>query len=86
MSRKMTNRECIKRYFPPSVSKKILGYASKDSLRFWGKDFLQSTKIGDGSIERNCSNIVHWAFLWTDTNEGFDYWNKIHEKLVKAGK
>ena len=32
MSRKMTNREYIKRYFPHKVSKKILGYADKDFL------------------------------------------------------
>ena len=78
MSRKMTNREYIKRYFPPKISKKILGYA--------GESFLQSTKIRDGSVERNRSNIVLRAFVWAHTNEGSDYWRRIYEKLRRAGK
>lgn len=78
MSRKTTNREYIKRYFPPKVSKKILGYAHED--------FLQSTNICDGSVERNRSNIVALAFLWVYTNEGVQYWRRIYEKLIKAGK
>ena len=78
MSREMTNREYIKRYFPPKVSKKILGYADND--------FLQKENICAGSVERNRSNIVVWAFLWALTNEGSDYWIRIYEKLEEAGK
>jgi hypothetical protein len=82
MSRKMTNREYIKRYFPHKVSKKILGYA----MGAQDKDFLQSTNIRNGSVERNRSNIVVWAFWWVYTNEGSDYWRRIYDKLIKAGK
>jgi hypothetical protein len=80
MKRKMTNREYIKRYFPHKVSKKILGYAHED--------FLQREKIyiSDDSIERKRSNIVALAFLWVYTNEGTDYWRRIYDKLIKAGK
>ena len=55
MKRKMTNREYIKRYFPHKVSKKILGYADKDSLG--------STNICDGLIERKRSEIVFGEWL-----------------------
>ena len=78
MSRKMTNREYIKRYFPHKVSKKILGYADKDSLG--------STNICDGLIERKRSEIVIGVFVWAFTNEGVNYWSKIYDKLIKAGK
>ena len=78
MSRKMTNREYIKRYFPHKVSKKILGYAHED--------FLQSTNICAGVVERNRSNIVVWAFLWAHKNEGVQYWSRMHKKLIRAGK
>ena len=78
MSREMTNREYIKRYFPPKISKKILRYAHED--------FLQKENICGGSVERNRSEILIWAFLWSLTNEGANYWSKIYDKPIKAGK
>ena len=78
MSREMTNREYIKRYFPHKVSKKILGYADND--------FLQREKICAGLIERKRSSILIRAFVWVYTNEGANYWSKIYDKLIRAGK
>lgn len=27
-------------------------------------------------------NLINNAFVWRETNEGFDYWEKIHEEWL----
>jgi hypothetical protein len=79
MSKKMSDIEYIKRYFPKAKAKKILKYYDKDFAKFSDMIFPDH---GTGRM----ANIVMRSFWWSGTNEGRQYWSKYHDKLLAEGK
>lgn len=64
----MTNREQLQQVFP-DVFDKICKYTLLD--------FLNS----EPPAHCNASDILMSAFIWTDTEEGFDFWDNIHDGM-----
>jgi hypothetical protein len=62
------------------------------TVRDWLKDYewfpqveLNANIQNDGRAldaeQRSAGNALFGAFVWEDSEEGFDFWENIHEKL-----